>query len=51
MGEIFPMLLIIGAGFDTTEHNLFRPASNAGCADPAREILLNEYRVSEILAT
>lgn len=48
---MFPMLLIIGVGFDTTEHNLFRSASNAGCADPAGEIWLNEYRVSELPAT
>jgi hypothetical protein len=56
--KLFPLILIVVAGCGSTGRNIFRPATNAGCAqapcdsscgcnESAGEVMLNEYPVTE----
>ena len=57
MRKLFPLLLIIAAGCGTTGRNMFKPASNAGCAKApcdascdcnptAGQVMMNEHQVA-----
>ena len=58
MRKLFPLILIVVAGCGSSGRNLFRPATNAGCAaapcdascgcnEPTGDVILNEYPVIE----
>ena len=58
MRKLLPLILIVVAGCGSTGRNIFRPATNASCAEapcdsscgcnePTGQVMLNEYPVTE----
>ena len=58
MRKLFPLLLIVVAGCNSSGPNFFRPTTDAGCSsapcdasfgyrEPASEVILNDYPVTE----